>query len=264
MEHGCHVVVEKPMATTVKDCDWMIQTMREQHVSLFVLHTSLFNPAFLHLKEMISKGEVGEVFGVDINYLGNCEEPFIVDANHWSHSLPGGAFCESLPHPLYLLHSLLPKLDVQAVSWQKFGRLKHMKADDLCVLFRSGSVSATMRLGWNSPRNMAIVRVYGTKAIVDCDLHSISTVKHGHGTVSPWSLAADSLSTSLSIFGDSVSSFFKWTVLGWRGGYQELIKRILSCIGGKGPSPINVEDARDVVVMMERICTQIPTGRDEK
>lgn len=257
MKRGCDVVVEKPMATSLAECDSMIDAMKENDARIFVLHTSLFNPAFLRLKDMIARGEVGEVFGVDVNYFGNSEEYFIVDPNHWSHSLPCGAFCESLPHPLYLLQSLIPKLDVEAVYWQKHGALKHLKADDLCVLLKGDSASATLRMGWNSPRNMAMIRVYGTKALVDCDVHGLCVVKHGRGTVEPLSVGADSLQTSLSLFKGSVTNAYRWAIEGWRGGYQTIIPKIVQSIAENRPSPVNVEDAREVVRLMENVCLQI-------
>jgi predicted dehydrogenase len=222
------------------------------------LHTSLFNPAFLRLKKMIVAGEAGEVFGIHVNYFGNNREPFIVDPNHWSHKLPGGAFCESLPHPLYLLNSLLPGLEVQSVLAQKIGPLKHVKIDDLCVVLRGDSAIVTLRMGWNSPRNMGVIRVYGTKAIIDCDVHNLSVVKHGPGDVKPTSLAKDSLGTSFSLFKSTFSGAIKWAVGGWRGGYQEFIPRIVKNLSGNGSSPVEVSDAKEVVRIMEQIIRQLP------
>jgi predicted dehydrogenase len=260
MQHGCHVAVEKPIATTVKDCEMMIQVMRDKGVKLIPLHTSLYNPAFLRLKEIISRGEIGEIFGVDINFLGRADEYFIVDPNHWSHKLPGGAFCESLPHPLYLAQQLIPRLEVEAVFWQKRGKLEHMSTDDLLVVLKGDGARITIRLGWNSPKNSAVIRVYGTKAHVDCDLFGLSVVKRGKGDISPVLVGADNLSTIFSLFKDSFSGFFKWAV-GWRGGYQTLIQKIVHYLTEGGPPPVSIDDAREVVRITEEICSKIPSNK---
>jgi predicted dehydrogenase len=255
MEKGYSVVVEKPMATDVEGADRMIKVMRETGVRLYVLHTSLFNPAFLRLTSIISRGEIGKVFGVDVNYFGSSEEYFIVNPNHWSHKLPGGAFCESLPHPLYLLHSILPELEVQSVFAQKIGPLKHVKIDDLCVLLKGDGVSATLRMGWISPRNMGILRVYGTKAILDCDIHGLTVTKHGRALASPLTVGSDNIRSSFSLFKDTIFGFFKW-MGGWHGGYQAFIPKIVQNLAGNGSSPVSVEDGREVVRLIEGIYSR--------
>src|SRR3546814_18275844 len=44
MEHGCHVLVEKPMADSAADCAAMVAQAREQHELLGVTHPALFAP----------------------------------------------------------------------------------------------------------------------------------------------------------------------------------------------------------------------------
>ncbi|MCD4852522.1 Gfo/Idh/MocA family oxidoreductase [Arthrobacter sp. AK01] len=60
-EHGLHVLVEKPMATTVTDCDRMIQACRDAGVSLVIGQIQHFLPEKLAAEDVLARGELGQV-----------------------------------------------------------------------------------------------------------------------------------------------------------------------------------------------------------
>ncbi|WP_024818038.1 Gfo/Idh/MocA family protein [Arthrobacter sp. 31Y] len=60
-EHGLHVLVEKPMATTVADCDRMIQACRDAGVSLVIGQIQHFLPEKLAAEDVLAGGELGRV-----------------------------------------------------------------------------------------------------------------------------------------------------------------------------------------------------------
>jgi steroid delta-isomerase-like uncharacterized protein len=55
---GKHVLVDKPMALTLEDCDRMIDSARRSGVGLIVGHTASFNPAIPNMRELIVSGDV--------------------------------------------------------------------------------------------------------------------------------------------------------------------------------------------------------------
>src|SRR6476619_4148702 len=61
LEHGKHVMVEKPMALTLEDCDKMIAVAEKNRVKLMVAHTRSFNPPIRQMREIISSGSLGRV-----------------------------------------------------------------------------------------------------------------------------------------------------------------------------------------------------------
>jgi scyllo-inositol 2-dehydrogenase (NADP+) len=65
---GKHVVVEKPMATSLLEADAMIRTADEADRKLFIHQNYRFYPEFLHLKEVIDSGLIGRLFHVR-NYI---------------------------------------------------------------------------------------------------------------------------------------------------------------------------------------------------
>ena len=58
---GKHVLVEKPMATSVAECDAMIEAAREGGASLMVAHCWRFHEEVQALRRRIAAGELGEV-----------------------------------------------------------------------------------------------------------------------------------------------------------------------------------------------------------
>jgi phthalate 4,5-cis-dihydrodiol dehydrogenase len=97
LEHGKHVMVEKPMALIVEDCDRMIATAEKFRVKLMVAHTRSFNPPIRKMREIISSGELGRVTQVHtIRYspwLLRPREPVEIDTK-----LGGGVCYRQAPH----------------------------------------------------------------------------------------------------------------------------------------------------------------------
>ncbi len=58
---GKHVLVEKPMATSVREVDAIEEAARRRERVAMVGHTFLYNPVVRRLKAMIDSGDLGEV-----------------------------------------------------------------------------------------------------------------------------------------------------------------------------------------------------------
>jgi phthalate 4,5-cis-dihydrodiol dehydrogenase len=58
---GKHVLVEKPMAVSLADCQAMIEAARSAGVKLVVGHSHSFNAPILHARKIIDSGAVGRV-----------------------------------------------------------------------------------------------------------------------------------------------------------------------------------------------------------
>jgi predicted dehydrogenase len=59
---GKHVLLEKPITTTVKQADVLISMAEEHNLTLMVGHTFLFNPGIRKVKEYIKRGEAGHLY----------------------------------------------------------------------------------------------------------------------------------------------------------------------------------------------------------
>ena len=59
---GKHVFVEKPMASSVKECDELIEIAGERDLVLMPGHTFLYSPPVLATKERLDSGEIGKLY----------------------------------------------------------------------------------------------------------------------------------------------------------------------------------------------------------
>ena len=60
-EAGKHVLVEKPLATSIADCDAIIRTAESSDIRLMVGHCVRFDPRYQVAKTAIEAGEVGDI-----------------------------------------------------------------------------------------------------------------------------------------------------------------------------------------------------------
>jgi len=59
-EAGKHILVEKPMALTLRDADAMIEAAEKRRVKFMVAHCLRFFPEYMKVKEIVSQGTIGE------------------------------------------------------------------------------------------------------------------------------------------------------------------------------------------------------------
>ena len=66
---GAHVLVEKPMAMSAKECESMIQAARKARRKLMVAQHMRFEGSSEKLKAVVERGDLGEVYTASARYL---------------------------------------------------------------------------------------------------------------------------------------------------------------------------------------------------
>ncbi|VVB55063.1 UDP-N-acetylglucosamine 3-dehydrogenase [uncultured archaeon] len=70
IDSGTHLLVEKPIADTLKNADTMIKAARDAKVKLMVGHIERFNPAVSKLKEIVDSGMLGKIVSISSRRVG--------------------------------------------------------------------------------------------------------------------------------------------------------------------------------------------------
>jgi len=65
LEHGLHVLVEKPITLNARDAEHLNELAERQGLVLMVGHTFEYNPAVRLMKEIIASGDLGDVYYID-------------------------------------------------------------------------------------------------------------------------------------------------------------------------------------------------------
>ncbi|XP_056130573.1 putative oxidoreductase YteT isoform X2 [Lampris incognitus] len=122
---GYHVLLEKPMATTAKDCAEIVEACTQSGVTLSVCHVLRYDPVIHKIKELIDAGVVGDV--VHIQHL----EP--VGFYHFAHSFVRGNWRNEAESSFALLAKSCHDIDLihhwaggrRCVKVSSFGALNH-------------------------------------------------------------------------------------------------------------------------------------------
>jgi phthalate 4,5-cis-dihydrodiol dehydrogenase len=61
LQHGKHVLVEKPLALTIEDCDRVVEAAERAGLNVIVGHTHAFDPNIRHMRALIESGAVGRL-----------------------------------------------------------------------------------------------------------------------------------------------------------------------------------------------------------
>ena len=61
IEHGIHVIIEKPMAMSIQDADAIIQKAEEKGVKVSACHQNRFNIAVQKMRQALEKGRFGKL-----------------------------------------------------------------------------------------------------------------------------------------------------------------------------------------------------------
>ena len=168
LDMGCHVLVEKPMADSVADCETMIAKAREKKLQLGVNHSDLFDPVLMQALEAARSGRIGELVSVDI--VRNSEYPAYAGG-----PLPGSVTQGSYPfrdlgvHGLYTIEAFLGPVAELDVHYQSRGTDPNLHFDEWQAQAHAAQGVGRLLLSWNARpmENRLIVR--GTKGIIEVD-----------------------------------------------------------------------------------------------
>jgi predicted dehydrogenase len=165
LEAGKHVLVEKPMATSVAECDAMIAASQASGASLMVAHCWRFHADVRAMRARIDAGEFGEVvktrgYGV---HAGWGPSGWFVDRA----LARGGALPDMGVHAIDTARFLLGDPDptrVCATIGTRYGDYD-VDDDDILLISWSQGTNSIVESGWWQPHTEGLeaeTEVYGT------------------------------------------------------------------------------------------------------
>jgi phthalate 4,5-cis-dihydrodiol dehydrogenase len=97
--HGKHIILEKPMALTLAECDAIIAAVEQYKVHLVVGHTHAFDPNVRLMRDIIARGELGRLGLINsFNYTNFLYRPRRPEELHTSKG--GGILFNQVPHQI--------------------------------------------------------------------------------------------------------------------------------------------------------------------
>lgn len=158
LKKGKHTFIEKPMASSVKECEELVQTAKEQNVILMVGHVFVYTPSICKIKELIDSGEIGEVYYISARRLNL--GLFQKDINvAW----------DLAPHDISVILHLLGKKPV-SLNCQGKAHINPKIEDitNISINFDDGKF-ATIQSSWIDPRKIREITIVGSKKMIVYD-----------------------------------------------------------------------------------------------
>ena len=259
IEASCHVLVEKPMAMTVKEVDKIKHTAEHNGVKVCQVHNKLYEPVMIKALNTVNRGRIGDLKGVDIQVLHSYSSVYtkLRDREHWCHSLPAGIFTETLPHPIYLASAFLGKLKPVAVTIGNLNNYDFVSADEIRIIFEGDKGAGTISFSSSSPKSKTIIDIHGTKSHLRIDLLNSAMYEYGRGTDTLMSRGIENLGQSIDVTIKTIATSMKVISGNFHSGHYTLIQRFIKSIQNNTEQPVSWREARHVIEVLEQITSHL-------
>jgi predicted dehydrogenase len=155
LQQGCHILVEKPIASTIEEGREMVALAASRGLGLAVGHIERFNPAIIELERRLKRGEAGQVFQIHARRLG----PFPARIRDV------GVVIDLATHDLDIMRYLLGS-EVERIYAETEQKI-HTEHEDLLMgllRFENGAIGL-LSINWLTPTKIRELMVTGEKGM---------------------------------------------------------------------------------------------------
>ena len=164
---GKHVLCEKPLAQTIEGCRRIGEAQSGTKQIVLPVHNYAFTPCLVTAQELIEKGEIGDLQGIDVRF----------DNNLWSYGPKTdfriketyGIVEDILPHVLSVVQMLSDPVSevAEAEGWRK----RYPVLDNFRLAMATGSgVTVRGEMNWTSLIPGFTVKATGEEGTLQIDL----------------------------------------------------------------------------------------------
>lgn len=165
LDAGSHVLVEKPLASSLEDCDAMIEAAQRNNRYLGVISQRRFYAPSMRIREAIDSGKIGKPVLGTIQMLGWRDEAYY-KSDAWRGTWAdegGGVLVNQSPHQLDLLVWYMGEIDEVYGVWRNLNH-PYIEVDDTAlaiVKFKNGGLGNIIVSNSQKPGIFGKVHVHG-------------------------------------------------------------------------------------------------------
>lgn len=165
-ECGCHVLVEKPFAAKVADCDAMIREAEKNGVKIGTLFQRRFYEPCMRIRKAIDQGKIGKPVMGNVTMLGWRDEAYY-KSDPWRGTWEGeggGVLPTQACHQLDLLLWFMgAEIDEVYGAWRNYNH-PYIEVEDTAVAiikFKNGALGTVSASNSQNPALYGKVRIHG-------------------------------------------------------------------------------------------------------
>lgn len=157
LQKNKHVLIEKPFTQNFQEAQHLVNLAKKKKKLIMVDHTFLFNDAVLKIKELIDKGELGNILYIDA-----------VRANLGLFQSDVNAIFDLASHDFSIIQFLLKS---KPKSIKATGASHYNKQEDVAYITTEypNNIMTHVHVSWLSPLKVRRMTIVGTKKMIVYD-----------------------------------------------------------------------------------------------
>jgi UDP-N-acetyl-2-amino-2-deoxyglucuronate dehydrogenase len=258
---GVHVLVEKPMAASLADCDAMLAAAKSAGVWLSVVSQRRWYEPVRRIKDAIDAGKIGQP-ALGVFEMFSWREPAYYRSDPWRgrwDAEGGGVLVNQSPHQLDLLRWFMGEIESVSGDWANVNH-PEIEVEDSAVAivrFRGGGLGSIVTSVSQRPGLFTKVHVHGTNgASVGVETDRGATFIAGVSTIAEpprndvWTIPGEE--NLIAEF--EVEDRARFAQIDATTHYHALqIADFLDAVRSDRPPLVTGEDGREVVAMFTAI-----------
>jgi predicted dehydrogenase len=157
LEAGKHVLLEKPMTSTVEQSEKLVELAAKKKRTLMVDHTFLYTGAVRKMKELVESGELGDIYYFD---------SVRVNLGLFQHDV--NVIWDLAPHDFSIMDYLLQK-DPEMVSAVGMCHLGDLENIAYVTVQYPGNLLGHLHVNWLAPVKVRTTLIGGTRKMIVYD-----------------------------------------------------------------------------------------------
>jgi predicted dehydrogenase len=160
---GKHILIEKPMTSTVAQAEQLISLAEKKNRTILVDHTFLFTGAVRKIKEIVEAGNIGDIYYFD---------SVRVNLGLFQHDV--NVVWDLAPHDISIMDYIInrPPASIVATGSDHLG--KGLEDVAYLTIFYPDNIIAHIHVNWLSPVKIRQTQISGSKKMVVWDDNSPS------------------------------------------------------------------------------------------
>lgn len=162
---GCHVLIEKPLAASLEDCDAIIAAEKRNHITIGTMVQRRFYRPCMRIRQALDEGKLGRpVLGM-VTMLGWRDKNYY-SSDAWRgtwNGEGGGVLVNQAPHQLDLLLWYMGEVDEVYGVWKNLNH-PYIEVEDTAVAivkFKNGGIGNIVVSNSQNPALYGKVHIFG-------------------------------------------------------------------------------------------------------
>jgi predicted dehydrogenase len=257
LEGKAHVLIEKPMATSLEECDEIINAANANNRRICMAHSDLFYPSVIKARRMIEQGRIGTFRGMHI-FLSTPTDYITSKEDHWANKLTGGVIGETGPHIVYLTLAFINPIETVLVHGKKLlPEYPWSPFEDYRVILGGVDAVSSTALTYGTKHWAAEIQFWGTDGILRADMETQALVLHRRTSLTARDIAVSTLSQSGALLGGMAATGMSLLTKRYQSTHSRLIREFVESLKKGTEPPVSAQEGRESIRVMSLIAQSL-------